>query len=391
VGRTHGFAVLGAAAVLISSFAVTTSDSGTPPAVVPAEVTPTGERHDRWALRAQRVLASLDEQLDLVADAEAAWGRAADVQRVAARSAPIEALRERKLLLLQRQASLRSQLETHQSLREAARRLALAEQQLAAIEAALRDVPGRRPTPEQVHAVATLEAQRDLRIAQRDARREEVQRLEQAVSVAARTPLPADDRHTAVVSGLVLDSLADTDEPEAPRQAPRARPPDVVADRADDVLAQARADIPDGSPPGPRGPRPEPLGDVVDTVRVATPKRISLPLAPGVGLDRMRDGVGNATLARGDDDAQDADRPPRGRGDSARSMANLDDLSDRWNATAQEIARFNGDSARDLDGSDRDVGDVGRILGGLGGHGDDSGDDDSGDDDSGDDDSGDDD
>lgn len=242
-GRLRGLAVLGAAAVLIGSYTVTAADSASRPIAVPVQVVPVGETHAQWAARAERALASTNEQLDVIADTEVAWSRIPETERTAARRAPIEALEDRKLLLMQRQVVLSSQLEIYRQLLEAQRQLVLTEQQLAPVEAALRDAPpaGQR-SPEQIYARAVLIAQRDLHVQQRDTRRQEVQRLDEVVAAAARTPLPADDAHTAMVSDLVLQSLDSAQDPE-PRGLPRAGRPGVVDNRADDGLARVGHDI----------------------------------------------------------------------------------------------------------------------------------------------------
>lgn len=289
--RARGLAVLGAAAVLMGSYAVTAADQPAPAGATPVEITPLGETPTQWAGRAQRVLDSTTAQLDLIADTEVAWDRATDGQRAAARSAPIEALRERKQLLLQRQAFLRAQLESYRALLDAQQRLAAVEKRLAEIDAALTGLPpvGSR-TPEQASTIAVLTAERDAQIAQRDALHAEVQRLEQAVAAAARTALPADDRHTALVNDLVLASLADAGAPAAP-QAVRAQGAVATGGGVVQRMAYEVADV--VAPP-----QAEPQHGLGGTVRkvVSAPVhavgqlRQALPLPAPLGLERSGDG-----------------------------------------------------------------------------------------------------
>jgi hypothetical protein len=254
-------AVLGAAAVLAGSYTFTTADSTSTPPVVQFEVKPVGETYEQWAVRAQRTLDSVNSQLDVIADTEVHWNRAAETQRAAARAAPIEALRDRRALLVQRQASLRSQLELFSNLQEAQRRLAHAEQQLAIIEAALGTAPppGQR-SPEQAFAVASLTAQLGVQRLAIEGLRAQVAHLREAVEIAAHTPLPADDKHTALVSGLVLSSLENGGKPAQPDGPVREKRPEAIVERSGSIVSRVRYDIPNGAPPDPRGPRDEPRG-----------------------------------------------------------------------------------------------------------------------------------
>ncbi|MGE3285488.1 MAG: hypothetical protein AB7J32_05210 [Pseudonocardia sp.] len=281
---------MSAFAVLAGSYTAATGDTAARPSAVPVEVAPAGETVDQWAVRAQRALDSINHQLDIIADTEIVWNRAAETQRAAARSAPIEALQARKLLLLQRQASLRSQLALFAELTEARSRLRLAEQRLADIEAALATAPpaGRR-TPEEILAVTSLTAQRDVQMIEVEARRAEVARLEQAVAAAARTPLPADDKHTELVSSLVIRSLDNEGAPSAPDGSARSKRPEALVERAGTMISRVRYDVPKAAPPDPRGPRDAPravgkaVGGVVNGVRQVVPPQPTASYGGGFG------------------------------------------------------------------------------------------------------------
>ena len=63
----------------------------------------------------------------------------------------------------------------------------------------------RGAAPEQASELAALDEQRDLRLRQREAKRDELEDLERGVDNAVRTPLPDDEEETTEVSERVLD------------------------------------------------------------------------------------------------------------------------------------------------------------------------------------------
>jgi len=359
-GRARGLALLGAAAVLMGSATLTVANQPAPSDTGPVEVVPTGETPTQWAARAQRVLDSTTAQLDQIADTEVAWERATAAQRAAARSAPIETLRERRQLLQQRQATLRAQLETYRALVQAQQRLPAVEHRLAEIDAALGGLPpvGRR-TPEQARAIAALLTERAAQTAQRDALLGQVRQLEQAVSAAARTPLPSDDRHTDQVRELVLEALAQTDGSTTRQDRSQERPPGYLDERGmpgDRLVGAAR-------PPGSDGVlvtlAAAPAGGVAapdHTAPVAlpwpAPRRLLDDLGPaleplaGAVQSEIADVVVRPLLDGWSDDRDDrADRADRDDADNRRGHARV---SRRWLHHAASTA---------LRDRDRDLGD----------------------------------
>jgi hypothetical protein len=253
--RRRTLAVLGVAGVLAGGYAATASRPE-PPAPVPVQTAPAGESTDVWAQRATVALASVNRQLDTLAQAEEEWKRQ-PASRRSATPAAVGALEERRSVLQRRRATLQSQLEAYRSLRATQLDLAVSEQHLQAVEKALAGAPSaRRRSSEQAAAISALDEQRDLRIRQRDAQRTELNSLQEGVSTAARTPLPDDDATTDEVSRDVLEALREGGHTPEPRDDPTPQRPDVVAERQQED-GKPRQEAGTSGPPDPRGPRDE--------------------------------------------------------------------------------------------------------------------------------------
>ncbi|OJY45183.1 hypothetical protein [Pseudonocardia sp. 73-21] len=281
--RRRAIAVIGAAGILAGGYAVTSSQSTE--VAGPVAQTPQGESSDGWAARAQVTLTSVDRQLDTIAQTEAAWNAMPEHATVGTPAAVAE-LMDRKALLERRKAALQSQLDTYRALARTKADLELSEQNLDAVEKALKDAPttGAVTSPDEASALAALQEQRDLRIRQRDAKKLELAGIEGNVEKAARAPLPDDGQQTTVVSEKVLDVIhnggRDGGRPTSPTPGPRR--PEVLASGREGEQGQERQATTTSAPPDPRGPRDEsaerrseprpaaapkgPVGGVVDTV-----------------------------------------------------------------------------------------------------------------------------
>ncbi|MDN5751077.1 MAG: hypothetical protein L0H64_21640, partial [Pseudonocardia sp.] len=262
--RRRALAVLGAAGILAGGYAVAALEP------VPVSASPqsaTGaETGAQWASRARVALTSVNKQLDSIAQVEAEWFALPEEQRAASPTAPVEALVERRQLLERRRAMLESQLNSFESLGDARAELQESEQYLVAVEEALAEAPAAPArTPEQAAALAALDEQRDLRLRQRDARREELAALEGGVQDAAARPVPDDAFATAEVGEEVREVIRGergepgTEEPptqQPPAQQPLPPQPDLVGGR-DEQEGTPRQDVATSAPPDPRGPGDE--------------------------------------------------------------------------------------------------------------------------------------
>ena len=103
--------------------------------------------------------------------------------------------------------------------------------------------------------IAALDEQRDLRIRQREARRAELESLEEGVRSAVETPLPDDGEETAEVSRRVLEAIETGEDGSDEDYSGTPDRPDVIA--RDERQEREREDVPNGAPPDPRGPGDE--------------------------------------------------------------------------------------------------------------------------------------
>jgi hypothetical protein len=250
--------MLGVAGILAGGYAATASRPEEPAPAAPVQATPESESADAWAQRATIALASVNRQLDTLAQAEEEWRRLPESRRSGVVPAPVTRLEEHRAVLEKRRATLQSQLQAYRSLRETQHDLAVSEQHLRAVENALTGAPdGPRRTTEQTAAVAALDEQRDLRIRQRDAQRAALESLREGVSTAVRTPLPDDVPTTTQVSRDVLEVIRNGGrEPARPSDDPQPPRPDVVGGREEED-GQPRQEVGTSGPPDPRGPRDE--------------------------------------------------------------------------------------------------------------------------------------
>jgi hypothetical protein len=93
----RAIAVLGAAGILAGGYAVTSSESL--PQTSPAQTGPRATSEDDWAARAAVTLTSVDQQLDTIAQTEAAWNAKAADQPAGTPPTSVRALNDRKALL----------------------------------------------------------------------------------------------------------------------------------------------------------------------------------------------------------------------------------------------------------------------------------------------------
>ena len=170
-----------------------------PAAALPVErpEIPVVDPHAGWLARAHATLTSIDEQLDLIAQVERVWaGSDAAARAAGALPPPVRALFERRTLLEQQGAALRSQVATREARDRAARALAATEEQLTAVDAATESV--------EAAVLRALHDQRALLAQVRDAYVAELRRLDAAVAAARTEPLPDASDRTSPIALSVL-------------------------------------------------------------------------------------------------------------------------------------------------------------------------------------------
>ncbi|HZG90674.1 MAG TPA: hypothetical protein VEZ42_10725, partial [Pseudonocardia sp.] len=274
--------MLGIIGVLSGGYAF--SGSQPPPPTVlmlPAGMAPEFVPDDAWATRAQVTLASLDQQLATLNEAEQAWRRTPAGRQDLAPPAEIAALQQRADLLEQRRATLQAQLDNYDSLTRAQQDLENTEAHLRSVREALAAAPSEATSREQAATLAALQDQRELRERQLASREEELRSLQDTVRSAIRTPLPDDDEVTEAVraeaveaAGIEVgpDPAADQQTPDRDGDADRREPdddrsdaPTRPADRDADERQPGR-DRPDAAarPADPGADQREPDGDPSD-------------------------------------------------------------------------------------------------------------------------------
>ena len=301
--RRHALALLGVAGILAGGYAVTDAPPEPPPVQTAPEgaAAPDGAAADTWAQRATVTLASVNRQLDTLAQTEDEWRRLPESRRAMV-PAPVAALAERRSVLQRRRATLQAQLDDYRSLRRTQQELANSEQHLRAVETALADAPPRRRrSAEQEAAIAALEEQRDLRIRRRDVQRTELASLQDGVSTATRTPLPDDGAATAKITDDVME-MVHNGGTEPARPDPKPPRPEVVAGRESED-GKPRQEVGTSGPPDPRGPR-----DESDERRAAKKKRAAK------GADGEARRGSRSTARRNQDDRRPAENTGRGPG-----------------------------------------------------------------------------
>lgn len=250
--RRRAVAVLSAAGILaggggwVAVNGATSSPPTTPTGAGPGEVAL--DEAARWAGQAEVVLTSVTQQLDVVAQAQEAWNKRPESRRASAPPAPVAQMLERKALLEQQRATLESQLAAWRSLDKVNGELASADQQLAAVDKALESLPkGERLTTEQAASVKQLAEQRDVRVRQRDAKKQELDSLKSGVRNAVVTPLQDTADKTKALTESVLGLV--NGRPPATPSRPDHEPTPGVANR--DNPNRERQDTNNSAPPTP--------------------------------------------------------------------------------------------------------------------------------------------
>ena len=315
--RRRTLAVLGVAGLIAGGYTGTASGP-VPPSPPPVQVNPVPSEEE-WAAQARIALTSVERQLDTLVQAEEEWERLAEKQRAAPGSPPkpVREMRERKALLERQRATLQSQLDAYRSLKESESELEVAEQHLRTVERALRDVPPQpRRTPEQASTIAALSEQRDLRIRQRDVKRQEVENLRRSVEAAKLIPLPDTTAATTELANRVREVIRNggrsQDREDGTTAVPRQ--PDVVIGRGQD--GRSRRPTGTSRPPEPRGTR-EGQGTARQTGDSPRAKR---PGATGV-LDSVVGSVGELLGSAPSGRSARNDREPAARERHARAEA----------------------------------------------------------------------
>ena len=273
--RRRAMAALGTAVVLLGGSALAGSASlhlqqdgepGTAPAAVDAQ---------GWTQQAQVTLTAVSRQLDQIAQAEAAWHN-----RFGGHSGPPPAelaeLRAAKAQLELTRTVLEDQLAAVQSVPEVQSELAELERHVADVEQTISALPSAADTPEPEESVISLSGQRELWADRLDAKRAELERLQEDVHSAVSSPLPAVTDTVEQTVDSVL-GLADPSRPAQPTE-PDPVTPSTTAPRADDQR-RPRDEVGVGAPPDPLGP----LGHDPDAGRSGGPGGPAGPVGDPVG------------------------------------------------------------------------------------------------------------
>ena len=250
-GRRRALALVGAAGILAGGYAVVVVHDPAPSSPLPARSALPDA--DAWAARARVTLASLSEQLDVIAEAEQAWARTPESRRAGRPPAQIREMRAHRAELERQQVLLKVQLQDYGSLPEVRSEVVAAERMLRDAERALADAPPlSQRTPEQDATIAELTERRDRAQARLEDKRAELVSLEQDVAGAAARPLPEPAERTERVTERVFDVVDGENRPERPLDPIPPRP-EVVAGR-EGQDGKPRADVDNSAPPDPLGP-----------------------------------------------------------------------------------------------------------------------------------------
>ncbi len=282
--RRRAMAALGTAVVLLGGSALAGSASlhlqqdgepGTGPVAVDAQ---------DWTQQAQVTLTAVSRQLDQIAQAEAAWHN-----RFGGHSGPPPAelaeLQAAKAQLELTRTVLEDQLAAVQSVPEVESELAELERHVADVEQTISALPSAAGTPEPEESVSSLSGQRELWADRLDAKRAELERLQEDVHSAVSSPLPAVTDTVEQTVDSVL-ALADPSRPAQPTE-PDPVTPSTTAPRADDQR-RPRDEVGVGAPPDPLGL----LGDDPDAGRSGSPGGPAGPVGGAVeGAGGAVDGV----------------------------------------------------------------------------------------------------
>lgn len=300
--RRRTIATIAAASMVIGASGYVLTDVAGPtssPSAQPIRTSPaaTSVNPEEWVRRAEVVLASINRQLDLINQIEAAWGQSAAHQYLGEPPA-LQALRERKALLEQQRATILSQLAAIRSLPDATADLEKAQAELDAIERALQTATPNSSTsdPAVETTLRNLAAQREMRVMQRDQSAQVVQTLRAGIEQALATPLPDPTDRTTPLVEQVLALLNGTPAQQPPKADKPPTPPSVVRPR--EGARQQRRDAGRVAPPEP-GPSP-----------LALATQVVAPVTDAVANVARVAGTVLAGPQGGDHDAPPASRTP---------------------------------------------------------------------------------
>jgi hypothetical protein len=186
--RHRAIASVAIASLVIGGTGYLVADNASPPAPHPY----VAMSAEQWAGRAEAVLASINRQLDALAQTEASWLQLPEQQRAQAPDA-LRAVHDRKTHLENQRAALQSRLAALRALPHVSNDVAEAQAELDAVERAL-------ASTDQPEAARRLEEQREMRRRQLERISRELADLQSEVEQATRSPLPDDsDSTTSVV------------------------------------------------------------------------------------------------------------------------------------------------------------------------------------------------
>jgi hypothetical protein len=230
----------------------------------------------QWATEARVVLASVHQQLDVLAEAEQAWAALPAERRAEEMPAPVRELVDSRARLEQQRAVLEADLAAWRALQQATASLEDTEAQLANVSRALQ-LGGQTAAGEQ------LDKQRDMLLRQRDAQREQLAGWTARMDAAVVDPL----REPPDVKPLAESVIAMTEEPPAPAE------PAESADSASAVVVarEPEADQPqiDDAPDG--DPDDDPDMSVPQQTEPAVPGVDGVASEPVVTPDTEPDGA----------------------------------------------------------------------------------------------------
>ncbi|MDQ3153761.1 MAG: hypothetical protein M3R63_19295 [Actinomycetota bacterium] len=261
LGLLIPLAALGGGIVVMSTAGQGPDSSSVPTPVPTAQTPPLPVGGVEWASAAKVALASVREQLAVLAEAERAWNALPAQQRAGEPPAAVRELVAERARLEQQRAALEADLTAWRALQRTTRALADTEEQLGNVTRAsqLRGTSGDQ-----------LREQRDVLTRQRDTQREQLEDWSAGVETAVGSPLP-DPPNMAPLAGSVLaltrelpglagaddgaPVIVPTQEPDArvdsPEPAPALVPEvDALVPEVDALVPEVDVDLPAGLVPG---------------------------------------------------------------------------------------------------------------------------------------------
>ncbi len=345
--RRRAIAVLGAVGILASGGGlVATSQSapgGSPgPEGGRSAPAPQALNGEPWAAQAQVTLTSVEQQLDQIAQAEAAWKSTALSRRAGSPPATVTALLDQKAALEQLRTRLRSELAAWRSLHTVRDALAQTQQQLAELDKTIHALPAATPGSAADQTSATrLAEHRDMLIRQRDLQRQELTGWEQGVAQAVAAPLPEVVAATTEAIEPVLALTEPTPPSHPAHQSGEPNSPALAARMPHEDTGHGRQDFSVGAPPRPERPTllraedAEVVAAPVELVNDSQPVPLSAPVGQRVTqveADRFMDWLDATVVQRG--------LAPE-LATAAATLASVEDQLDRiataeaaWTATA---------------------------------------------------------